>query len=189
MKRSEINAAIADARLAFESHHWHLPPNPRWDVTGFGLGNFEKYGLVLVNLAERPEYCEKVMFARHRQLTPLHTHRRKQEDIICRAGTFAIRLVGLDEKDNPGDGPVRVLVNGKERRVESNFIVYLLAGERITLFPGVYHEFWPVSEYAIIGEVSTANDDLHDNVFVNEDVGRFEEIDEDEPPTERLLSD
>ncbi len=37
----------------------------------------------------------------------------------------------------------------------------------MTLVPGVYHEFYPVSAECIIGEVSTANDDLHDNFFVD----------------------
>ena len=191
MKRSVINAAIADARLAFERHHWHLPPYPRWDVTGFGLGDFDRFGLVLLNLAELPEYCEKLMFGRANQLTIMHCHKKKQEDIICRVGTFAIRLAARDERwiVNRNGPEVRVLLNREEKMVPSNEVLYLKAGERITLYPGVYHEFWPVSEYAIIGEVSTANDDQHDNFFENPDVGRYEAIDEDVPPVERLLSE
>ena len=63
------------------------------------------------------------------------------------------------------------------------------SGERVTLVPGVYHEFYPLSEECIIGEVSTANDDLHDNYFINEDIGRFSKIIEDEPPIVKLISD
>jgi D-lyxose ketol-isomerase len=37
--------------------------------------------------------------------------------------------------------------------------------------------------------VSTANDDLQDNYFVNRDVGRYPGIEEDEPAYVRLLSD
>jgi D-lyxose ketol-isomerase len=59
----------------------------------------------------------------------------------------------------------------------------------VTLVPGVYHEFYPVSEECIIGEVSTANDDLHDNFFVNPRVGRYPGIEEDEPPIWRLISE
>lgn len=191
MKRSEINAAIADAQMAFTTHQWLLPPNPRWDVTGFGLGDFKRWGLILLNLAELPEYCEKLMFARQGQTTPLHTHRSKQEDIIARVGTFAIRLYGCDsEKRISRDGgAVRVLVNGTEQSVAPGTTLFITAGERITLYPGVYHEFWPVSAFAIIGEVSTANDDTNDNFFVNPEVGRYEEIDEDEPALVRLVSD
>ena len=61
------------------------------------------------------------------------------------------------------------------------------AGERVTIEPGVYHAFWPESKEAIIGEVSTANDDAHDNFFVDPRIGRFPEIDEDAPPVARLL--
>jgi len=57
------------------------------------------------------------------------------------------------------------------------------------LTQGVDYSFWADSEYAIIGEVSTANDDLHDNYFANPDVGRFSDIDEDEPPLVKLVSD
>lgn len=191
MKRSEINRAIADAKLAFERHHWHLPPNPRWDVTSFGLGDFSRWGLVLVNLAELPQYCEKIMFAKAGQLTVMHCHKRKQEDIICRVGTFAIRLAARDAewKVNRSGSDVTVDVNGENRSVASGGLVYLSQGERITLRPGVYHEFWPVSDYCIIGEVSTANDDSNDNFFENPNVGRFDAIEEDEPALMRLLSD
>jgi len=65
----------------------------------------------------------------------------------------------------------------------------LQAGERITMTQDVAHSFWADSDYAIIGEVSTANDDLHDNFFKNPDVGRFSEIEEDEPPLVKLVSD
>lgn len=191
MKRSEINAAIADAHLAFVRHHWHLPPNPKWDITGFGLGKFRDFGLVLVNLADLPQYCEKLLFAKQNQLTVLHCHKKKQEDIIARAGTFAMRLAARNDDWTPNrnGGPIRVLINGEEREVQSNVALYLKQGERITLFPGVYHEFWPMSEYAIMGEVSTANDDEGDNFFERADIGRFEKIEEDEPAIERLISD
>jgi D-lyxose ketol-isomerase len=121
----------------------------------------------------------------------MHTHKGKQEDIICRIGTFAMRLAGrtTDWKVDRKSAPVRVLLNGQEKMVPGNSVIYLKAGERITLYPGAFHEFWPVSEYAILGEVSTHNDDLHDNFFENPDVGRFEEIEEDEPRMETLLSD
>jgi D-lyxose ketol-isomerase len=192
MKRSQINAAVADARLAFACHHWHLPPNPRWDVTGFGLGDFEHKGLVLVNLAELPQYCEKLMFAKAGQKTVMHYHRQKQEDIISRVGTFAICLAGRKSDGSVERDPaakVRVLINGQEQQIAAGSVVYINQGKRITLFPGINHEFWPVSEYCIIGEVSTANDDVHDNYFEAPEVGRYEAIEEDEPALVRLLSD
>ena len=40
----------------------------------------------------------------------------------------------------------------------------------------------------LIGEVSTVNDDLTDNIF-DEPIGRFADIDEDEEPLHLLVSD
>jgi hypothetical protein len=80
-------------------------------------------------------------------------------------------------------------VNGTSRELRSGETFALKAGERITLTPGIYHAFWPEGVDCIIGEVSTANDDAHDNFFVNPDTGRFPEIEEDEPAKIRLLSD
>ena len=77
----------------------------------------------------------------------------------------------------------------EERDVSSGAILELEAGSRVTLVPGVYHEFYPVSDECIIGEVSTANDDLHDNFFVNPDVGRYPGIQENESPILRLISE
>lgn len=41
----------------------------------------------------------------------------------------------------------------------------------------------------IIGEVSTANDDINDNYFLEPDIKRFPNIEEDEEPYIRLVSD
>jgi D-lyxose ketol-isomerase len=73
--------------------------------------------------------------------------------------------------------------------VKSGDVIKLEAGNRDTLLSGVYHEFYPLSRECIIGEVSTANDDLHDNFFVNRDIGRYPGVEEDEPAVVRLLSD
>jgi D-lyxose ketol-isomerase len=181
MKRSEINAVIVESTKAFARHGWILPPNPRWDVTDFGLGDFNKIGLTLVNLAEQPEYCEKLMYVRHNQVTPRHYHAAKKEDIICRWGRLAIEL--------PSSAPVRLQVNGEARDIPPGKPLVLMSGERITLTKGILHAFWADSEYAIVGEVSTANDDAHDNYFENKHVGRFSQIVEDEPACVKLVSD
>jgi len=182
MKRSEINRAIKEAEEAFARHGWALPPQPRWDVTDFGLGDFSRFGLVLVNLAEQPEYCEKIMYVRRKQVTPLHHHAKKKEDIVCRWGLLAIELAPAKETE-------RVQVNGEERDIPAERPLVLKAGERITLMRGMKHAFWAESDYAIVGEVSTTNDDTHDNHFEDTRVGRFSTIVEDEPPTVTLVSD
>lgn len=187
MKRSQINRALADAMHCFKAAHWALPPKPRWDVTDCGLGKFDQVGLVLVNLTEQPEYCEKLMYSKHRQVTPMHAHRRKKEDIICRSGRLAIELwSGHPKRTRRGD-VLSLLRNGESVEVYSGDPIILEPGERVTIVPGIYHAFWPESSEAVIGEVSTANDDANDNFFVDPDIGRFPEIDEDEPPVVRLV--
>lgn len=190
MKRSAINQAFREASDCFRRHCWVLPPNPHWDITDFGLGDFESHGLVLINLANEPEYCEKLMWAKRGQITPCHAHARKKEDIICRAGELTLEL--WPSRPNTSDTPrggLSVPVNGLQCFLESGEKLILHAGSRVTLLPGVWHAFYPESKECIIGEVSTANDDLHDNFFINPDIGRFPGIEEDEHPLIRLLTE
>lgn len=188
MKRSEINFLIRSAGQCYKANGWALPPKPRWDVTDFGLGDWRRFGLVLVNLAEEPEYCEKLMYARKGMTTPSHTHKKKKEDIICRWGILAVQVWGGHPEKSEGT-PVSIPVNHEEQTYASGTVIELEAGSRVTLVPGVYHEFYPLSEECIIGEVSTANDDLHDNFFVNPDIGRYPGIEEDETALIRLLAE
>ncbi|CAM3012273.1 D-lyxose/D-mannose family sugar isomerase [Rariglobus hedericola] len=190
MKRSDINRAFRDAAACFAAHHWTLPPNAAWDITDFGLGDFARHGLTLINLAEEPEYCEKLMYARRGQTTPGHTHAKKKEDIICRSGELTLELWAV----RPGPDAVQpasftVPVNGLPHVLRSGEKLVLPAGSRVTLIPGIWHAFYPSSEECIIGEVSTANDDVNDNIFTNPDIGRFPGIEEDEPAALRLLSE
>jgi D-lyxose ketol-isomerase len=181
MKRSEINTLVRDAQACFAAYGWALPPRPRWDVTDFGLGDWRQFGLVLINLAEEPEYCEKLMYAKAGMTTPMHCHRVKKEDIICRAG--ALKLIF------EAGGDFEIKVNGEMKVCNGREEIVLQAGERVTITPGIFHEFSPVSAECIIGEVSTANDDATDNVFTNPDIGRFPDIEADEPPIVNLVSD
>ena len=186
MKRSEINSAYHAASAFFARHGWTLPPCPRWDITDFGLGDFARHGLTLINLATEPEYCEKLMYARRNQTTPAHTHDKKKEDIICRAGELTIELWPA-KPGTSGPATVTVPVDGDPVILAAGSRLVLPAGSRVTLVPGVWHAFYPTSEECIIGEVSTANDDLHDNFFLDPNVGRFPGVEEDEPAQIRLL--
>lgn len=179
MKRSEINKAKSDAISFFNKNGWALPPSPNWDITDLGLGAFKDYGLVLVNLAEEPEYCEKLMYAVKLQITPAHYHKKKKEDIICRNGKLIIQLW----KEDPtieSTGVLDIKINGVYMTVNSGDKIQLNSGERITIIPYVWHAFYPASAECIIGEVSTANDDLNDNFFSDKRIGRFPDIEEDE---------
>lgn len=190
MKRSEINRAFRDAAGFFAKHHWALPPQPRWDITDFGLGDFARTGLVLVNLAAEPEYCEKLMYARRGQTTPCHAHAKKKEDIICRVGELSLRLWPVKPAVLEETGETFTLtVDGEPFVATAGKLLVLGPGSRVTLVPGVWHAFFPTSEECIIGEVSTANDDLHDNFFLNPAIGRFSAIEEDVPAEVRLVSE
>ena len=182
MKRSEINNVVKEASDAFARHQWYLPPNPKWDVTDFGLGDFKSTGLTSINLAEQKEYCEKIMFVRYKQVTPDHYHASKKEDIICRFGRLAIQLFSDEEY-------ITLQVNGDFKKLPVSEFLILNSGDRVTLTQGVRHAFWAESEYAMVGEVSTANDDAVDNYFNDTLVGRFSAIDEDEPAIVKLVSD
>ena len=189
MKRSQINLAYRRACASFARHHWTLPPRPAWDITDFGRGNFDRLGLTLVNLAHEPEYCEKLMYARRGQLTPCHMHRIKKEDIICRVGELALRLWPAKPGTARAMAPLKVAVNRRLRAVRAGRLLRLKAGSRVTLRPGVWHEFYPVSRECIIGEVSTANDDAQDNFFLDPAIGRFPGIEENAKPLVRLISE
>ena len=187
MKRSDINYLIRSAKRAFRNNGWALPPNPRWDVTDLGLGDWRTVGLVLVNLAEEPEYCEKLMYGQRGMTTPAHTHRVKKEDIICRAGYLSLTV--WNKAPCLADGDVDLKFCGQARTAPSGTTFSLGPGERVTIVPGVWHSFVPLSDECIIGEVSTANDDVNDNVFDDPNIGRFPTIEEDEPGTVRLISE
>ncbi len=171
-----------------------------WDVTDYGLGDFMKTGLFLFTVRNGDSadlasgkgmlYAEKIMITRRDQLSPMHRHVIKAEDIINRGGgklvleLFASAPDGaIDEKSDvavPTDGVRRVLPAGGK--------LTLRPGESVTLMPGVWHAFWGEEDDVLVGEVSTVNDDLTDNVF-REPLGRFAEIEEDEAPWRLLVSD
>ncbi len=188
MKRSDINRVIQEANSFFLENGWALPPDPKWDVTDFGLGMFDNFGLVLVNLAEELEYCEKLMYAKKDQVTPAHMHKKKKEDIICRKGKLSIQ-VWNGSPDKANSNSFELKVNGQLKEYFSGDKIILQSGERVTLTPGIFHEFFPDSEACIIGEISTANDDRNDNFFLNNKITRFSKIKEDQPAMVQLVSD
>ena len=171
-----------------------------WDITDYGQGRFDDLGLFLFTLRngllsdlQRGGgmcYAEKLLISRQDQLSPMHTHVIKAEDIINRGGaTLVVELYGSD--DRGGFAPDRggmVRCDGIDRAFGPGEKLRLAAGESVTLMPGDWHAFWGEGGDVLIGEVSTVNDDETDNVF-REPIGRFAEIDEDEPPQHLLVSD
>ncbi len=220
MKRSQINAAIRFAIELAESHRFALPPLAHWtpadwakrgaeydeirrarlgwDVTDFGQGRFDRLGLTLLTIRNgvpgmprSKPYCEKLLFVRPGQVTPLHFHWHKTEDIINRGGGRLVCEVHASSADErPDSAPLSILCDGHRRQVASGGLIVLGPGESITLTPRVYHSFWadPAGGAVLVGEVSSVNDDQRDNRFLDP-LGRFPTIDEDELPGWLLCSE
>jgi D-lyxose ketol-isomerase len=170
-----------------------------WDITDFGKGNYAEYGLFLFtirnghpdNLKTRQgrTYAEKLLICEVNQITPLHFHWTKVEDIINRGGgNLAIELYNSTADDKLADTDITVSLDGVERTMKAGSVVMLKPGESITLPTRLYHKFWAEGAKTLVGEVSVVNDDLTDNCFY-EPIGRFATVEEDEPPLYLLIGD
>ncbi len=171
-----------------------------WDITDYGQGRYDQMGLFLFTLrngrlADLQQgrgmcYAEKLLISHDRQLSPHHTHVIKAEDIINRGGaTLVIELFGSDDQGRFSESHGgTVYTDGIPRPYGPGERIHLAPGESITLLPGDWHAFWGGGGTVLIGEVSTVNDDETDNVF-REPIGRFSDIEEDEPPLRLLVSD
>jgi hypothetical protein len=170
-----------------------------WDITDFGSGQYEKIGLFLFTIRNgHPEnlkrgqgklYAEKILIVDVDQVTPLHFHWHKMEDIINRGGgKLVIQLYNSTADDGLADTEVTVSMDGVLHTVKAGDTVMLNPGESITLPTRLYHKFWAIEDRVLVGEVSVVNDDNTDNKFY-EPVGRFPEIEEDEPPLYLLTTD
>lgn len=170
-----------------------------WDITDFGFGDFARQGLFLFTIRNgRPEnwdtrqgklYAEKLMIVEEGQLTPLHFHWKKMEDIINRGGgKLVVRLFNStpDEELDQSE-TATVMVDSVQRVVPAGGMVSLNPGESITLVHHLYHEFWAEGGRTLVGEVSMVNDDNLDNRFY--EAGRFPTIEEDEEPVYLLCTD
>ncbi len=213
MKRSEINAIMRSADEFIRERGFFLPPfaywTPAqwqsqgkevseivenrlgWDITDFGLGDFQHQGLFLFTVRNGSPanlekmrgklYAEKIMVVQDGQLTPMHFHWKKSEDIINRGGgDLLIQLYNASAEDRLDDSPVSASTDGVRRELPAGAVVRLKPGESITLPPRLYHKFWGEGGQVLIGEVSLVNDDEADNRFLDP-VGRFPAIEEDEP--------
>ena len=169
-----------------------------WDVTDFGKDNFNSQGITLFcirngiqsNVNDKP-YAEKLLFMQESQEIPFHSHKIKLEDIINRGGgDLAIEFLEIDNKDQQLLKKITVLVDGEKIELDPYEPLILKKGQSVTVERNVYHKFYSVkgSGMVMAGEVSQVNDDNNDNYFL-EKVGRFSEIQEDEPPLHPLWNE
>ncbi len=209
MKRSQINACIDYAREFFAGHGFHLPgwtqwtpaewasKGPQcdeirrnalgWDITDFSSGDFPNQGLTLVTIRNGSvqggpkTYCEKIMLVRENQVTPIHFHWSKTEDIINRGGgELCMKLWKADPDERLSMQDVPMQIDGVTTLVKAGETLRLRPGQSITFEPYCYHTFWAEGGDAMVGEVSTVNDDKSDNRFL-EPRGRFSPVEEDVP--------
>ena len=170
-----------------------------WDITDFGLDDYTSFGLLLFTIRNgSPKnleqgtgklYAEKIMVVGRDQVTPLHFHWHKMEDIINRGGgRLVIQVYNSTPEEGRADTRVCVSVDGVSRTLQAGDTVVLGWGESITLPPGCYHKFWATDTPVLAGEVSLLNDDVNDNRFY-EQMERFPGHEEDEPPLHLLCSD
>jgi D-lyxose ketol-isomerase len=130
------------------------------------------------------------MISRRNQLSPMHRHVVKAEDIINRGGGKLVLELFMPDSEGQIDSAteVRVATDGVMRTLPAGGLLKLEPGESVTLLPGVWHGFWGEGGDVLVGEVSTVNDDLTDNIF-RDPIGRFSAIEEDETPVHLLVSD
>ena len=222
MKRSFVNSLIDEAVSFFSENKFHLPPwaffTPEdwrqwrdnadgvfipglgWDVTSFGSGDFFNTGLLLFtmrngvvnNTQYAKKYAEKIMMVRENQVTPLHFHWYKKEDIINRGGgNLVIELFRADpENKKIAGGTFDIEVNGFKRQMTSGEKLLLSPGESVCFEPIHAHRFYGEKGSGIVlaGEVSMVNDDSSDNCFIDKQI-RFDVIEEDEKPRYLLVND
>ena len=193
MKRSEINKALKELETMCAQYRFALPPfchfTPEewqskgheydevrecmlgWDITDYGKGDFDHFGFSLITN---------------------HFHWYKTADIINRGGgNVLIRVYNsLPDEEIDYNSDVTVHTDGHTYTVPAGTQIRLTPGESIHIQQRLYHDF-TVEEGGgpvLLGEVSQCNDDNTDNRF-NPPVGRFPEIEEDEPPYRLLCNE
>jgi D-lyxose ketol-isomerase len=140
MKRSEINRIKTEAQAFISSFGAVLPPfadwapeqmrsaqadsirahGLGWDITDYGQGKFDELGLFLFTLRNGNVsdlsrgrgmlYAEKLLISRDKQLSPMHRHIVKAEDIINRGGGDLVMEIYASDPDGGIDRDTPVTV-------------------------------------------------------------------------------
>ncbi|TIO38829.1 MAG: D-lyxose/D-mannose family sugar isomerase, partial [Mesorhizobium sp.] len=143
----EMKAHKADSSAIFSSRLG-------WDITDYGQEKFDELGLFLftvrngryadMKLGMGMLYAEKIMISRKDQLSPMHRHNIKAEDIINRGGGKLVLELFMHDRDGGIDpkAEVSVPVDGTITRLPAGGLLKLDPGQSVTLLPGVWHAFW-----------------------------------------------
>lgn len=174
MKRSEINKALKELEAMCAKYKCYLPPfcnfTPEewqekgheydevrdcmlgWDITDYGLGNFDKFGFSLITIRNgcrtQPEkypkvYAEKLLYLKEGQMAANHFHWFKTEDIINRGGGNCLIRVynSLPNEEIDYESDVEVHCDGLKRMVPAGTQIRLRPGESLWVTQGMYHDF------------------------------------------------
>lgn len=221
MKRSHINAVLKRMESLLAEYKVAVPPfmtwTPEewkakgheydeirdnmlgWDVTDYGMGKYEELGIALATIRNgnvknkkyTKTYAEKLIMIEEGQVSPMHFHWNKMEDIINRGGgNLIFRLYNATKDEKLADTDVEINQDGRRYMVKAGEDIVLKPGDSLTLYPYYYHEFivQPGTGTVLLGEVSMCNDDNSDNRFL-EQFGRFPTIEEDEPAYRLLCTE
>jgi len=190
---------LEDWQSKREEAHEIIDRRLGWDVTDFGREDYRNVGLCVFTLRNgSPEnltthrgktYAEKILIVDRGQVTPMHFHRVKMEDIINRGGgKLVVQLYNSTQDEGLDSSNVVVSTDGLIHTIQAGGKVILHPGESITIPQYCYHTFWAEESRTLVGEVSLVNDDNLDNRFY-EQMDRFTIVEEDELPFRLLLSD
>jgi len=150
------------------------------EITDFGLGNVEKFGLQIVTYVNTSRVCAKEIFLLPNQICCEHRHPPipslsypgKEETFRCRWGKAYLYVPGEPTKNPYGRDKIPA-----ERL--PYFTVWheivLNPGDQYTLAPNTSHWFISGEEGAVLSEFSTTSYDEYD-VFTDPNVSRDSRI-------------
>src|SRR2546429_1185849 len=121
---------LEDWQSRREEAHEIIDRRLGWDVTDFGQGDYRHVGLCVFTLRNgSPEnlathrgktYAEKILIVERGQVTPLHFHRVKMEDIINRGGgKLVVQLYNSTPEERLDSSDVVVSTDGLTRTIQA----------------------------------------------------------------------
>lgn len=140
------------------------------ELADFGLGDFERQGLILFTYVNTDRYCAKELLLLPGQTCPQHRHPPvggdpgKQETFRCRRGEVYLYLSG-DPVPEPAATP-------PGEHYDVFYEIRLRAGDQCTIPPDTWHWFQAGRDGALVSEFSsTSRDEL--DVFADPAVVRM----------------
>ena len=116
--------------------------------------------------------------------------KKKNKGVIFLDGDMMREFLEIDNNNKQLSKKITVLVDGEKIELDPHEPLILKKGQSVTVERNIFHRFYSVkgSGMVMAGEVSQVNDDNNDNYFL-EQVGRFSQIQEDEPPLHPLWNE